>query len=409
MCVRPALYWARLALAVWCIMTVAEFDLISRPAKSWQRRIVDFGWATILVGAIAMTATYPGRTHGLGMVTEPLLKDLHQSLASPHDPEGRVFYSSLNFWGTLIGALFCLPVGWLFDRYDRRWILACNLVLLGWAVLWMSTVTTWESLFIGLILTRGLGQSALSVVSITIVAKSFRVHQLGIAMAWYAILFTPMHVLLIQGVGWGLEKTDVMKKLFGIFEVYGFGLTWREVWGGIGVTLLLLSATAFIITRVPAINGSHFSEASKPESGSTLRQALATPAFWVFSLTVSFWGMIYSGVALFNQHIFEERGFDRSLYFDVMSMSAMIALASKLFFGWLVNYVRLTASTGGVSTAHRLLAVRHDGRHRDLARLCLWRLFGNCLGGGGAALFSPPGGDCTAGATWGEFRAWPRC
>src|SRR5262245_22540092 len=161
--------------------------------RSLARRFLEFGWGTILVGAIAMAATYPGRTHGLGMVTEPLLKDLQLA-----DAGGRVFYASLNLWGTLIGALFCLPVGWLFDRFDRRWILAGNLVLLGLAVLWMSTVETWEQLFLALILTRGLGQSALSVVSITIVAKSFRARQLGVAMAWYAILSAPFHLILIR-------------------------------------------------------------------------------------------------------------------------------------------------------------------------------------------------------------------
>src|SRR5262245_23967145 len=177
---------------------------------SLAQRFLTYGWGTILVGAIAMAATYPGRTHGLGMVTEPLLRDLQLD-----DADGRVFFASLNLWGTLIGALFCLPVGWLFDRFDRRWILAGTLILLGLAVLWMSGVETWEQLFVGLILTRGLGQSALSVVSITIVAKSFRARQLGVAMAWYAILSAPFHLILIRAVGWAL--TDA-------------GFDWREVW-----------------------------------------------------------------------------------------------------------------------------------------------------------------------------------
>ena len=41
-------------------------------APTLLQRVVHFGWLTILVGAIAMAATYPGRTHGLGMVTEPV-------------------------------------------------------------------------------------------------------------------------------------------------------------------------------------------------------------------------------------------------------------------------------------------------------------------------------------------------
>lgn len=288
-------------------------------------QILHYGWGTLLVGAVAMAATYPGRTHGLGMVTEPLLADL--SLASD---QGRVFYSTLNFWATLIGALFCLPVGWLFDRFDRRWILAGNLLLLGAMVMWMSGVTHWLELFIALVLTRGLGQSALSVVSITIVAKSFEARRLGVAMAWYSILSAPFHLLLIKSAGWAL--TDG-------------GYDWRSVWWGIGVALAALSLTAAMLSR----NSQSTANDASPEAptqdnqqGATLREALTTPAFWVFGLTISIWGMIYAGVALFNQDIFQERGFDQKLYFNVLAMVTIVALVSKLAFGWLVNYVRLT-------------------------------------------------------------------
>lgn len=284
-------------------------------------RFLHYGWGAILVGAVAMAATYPGRTHGLGMVTEPLLQDLNLA-----DAGGRVLYASLNFWGTMIGALFCLPVGWLFDRYDRRWILAGNLVLLGLSVLWMSQVEDWRQLFVGLILTRGLGQSALSVVSITIVAKSFEARQLGVAMACYAMMSAPFQLVLIKGVGWAL--TDG-------------GFAWREVWGGVGWALMALSFTSLVLSRNPSASSAQSPGPAKPPTGSTLWQALATPAFWVFGLTISIWGMIYAGVALFNVDIFKERGFDEKLYFNVLSLVTVIALAAKMFFGWLVNYVRL--------------------------------------------------------------------
>ena len=278
-----------------------------------------YGWGTILIGAMAMAATYPGRTHGLGMVTEPLLADLQLST-----PEGRVFYASLNFWGTLLGAFFCLPVGWLFDRYDRRAILAGNLVLLGASVVWMSSVTNWQSLFATLILTRGLGQSALSVVSLTIVAKSFDAQRLGIAMAWYAILSMPFHLVLIKGVGWALT--------IGKYE-------WRTVWDAVGIGLIVLALFSLCLKQTTKATGD---QAAISQGGRSLMQALATPAFWVFSLTISIWGMIYAGVALFNVDIFKERGFEESLYFNVLTLTAIVALASKLFFGWLVNYVSLS-------------------------------------------------------------------
>ena len=187
----------------------------------------------------------------------------------------------------------------------------------------MSTVQSWQALFASLILTRGLGQSALSVVSLTIVAKSFDGRRIGLAMAWYAILSVPFHLVLIKGVGWAL--TD------GKYD-------WRIVWGAIGFTLMALSLFAVCLAPRQA-NSTRQSAAS--EHGRTLAEALSTPAFWVFSLTISIWGMIYAGVGLFNVDIFKERGFDEKLYFNVLLLVTVVALLSKLFFGWLVNYVSL--------------------------------------------------------------------
>lgn len=297
----------------------AQPSVSTPPHRTLWSQLATYGWWPILVGAMAMAATYPGRTHGLGMVTEPLLIDF--GLA---DPDGRVFFASLNFWATLIGAAFCLPVGWLFDRYDQRLILVGNLLLLGLAVLGMAAATTWTSLFLTLILTRGLGQSALSVVSLTIVAKSFEPRRVGLAMAWYAIMSVPFHLLLIKGVGWAQADG-------------GWG--WREIWNMVGFSLMAMSVFAFGLNRQNLqFAGSH----DEQEYGWTLMEALRTPAFWVFSVTISIWGMIYSGVALFNVDIFKERGFDEKLYFNVLSVVTVVALVSKLVFGWLVNHVSLT-------------------------------------------------------------------
>ena len=35
-----------------------------------------YGWVVVGVAALAMVGTLPGRTQGLGLVTEPLMRDL---------------------------------------------------------------------------------------------------------------------------------------------------------------------------------------------------------------------------------------------------------------------------------------------------------------------------------------------
>jgi hypothetical protein len=88
--------------------------------------------AAVGTAAAAMVATLPGRTHGLGLVTESLLSELNL---------GRVPFAALNFGATLIGSAFCLPVGWLIDRVGVRAVLSVVLFSLGIVVVYMTGVT----------------------------------------------------------------------------------------------------------------------------------------------------------------------------------------------------------------------------------------------------------------------------
>ena len=73
--------------------------------------IVYYGWVCVAAAALAMVATLPGRTMGLGLVTEPLLRDLGLS---------RTTYGTINLWATLIGAGFGLGAGRLLATREVR-------------------------------------------------------------------------------------------------------------------------------------------------------------------------------------------------------------------------------------------------------------------------------------------------
>src|SRR5438046_487456 len=123
------------------------------------------GWITVVLGAVVMLATLPGRTQGLGLITEPLLRDLHVD---------RLVYAKINLWATLIGAIVCIPFGSLLDRLGLRWTTTTVVLLLGGVVWGMSVQTGSVAILFLLILgTRAFGQSALSVASITAVGKAF--------------------------------------------------------------------------------------------------------------------------------------------------------------------------------------------------------------------------------------------
>src|SRR5687768_7450029 len=139
-----------------------------------------YGWWIVLVAAAAMVGTLPGRTQGLGLITEPLLRDLGMD---------RVTFAQLNLWGTLAGALFGIGIGRLMDRYGARSVLTGVAAVLGAIVCAMSQVQGAAALAVSITLTRGFGQSALSVISIATVGHWF-VRRIDAAMAVYSIVLS---------------------------------------------------------------------------------------------------------------------------------------------------------------------------------------------------------------------------
>ena len=67
-----------------------------------------------------MVGTLPGRTQGLGLITESLLKDLQLD---------RVTFATMNLWATLLGSLCCVGVGRLQDQIGTRIVLTAIAVI----------------------------------------------------------------------------------------------------------------------------------------------------------------------------------------------------------------------------------------------------------------------------------------
>lgn len=308
-------------------MNVAKVELMRLPL-GLARLPVYYGWVNLSVAALAMVGTLPGRTQGLGLITEALLKDLQLD---------RVQFAQINLWATLLGALFCFGVGRLIDRVGSRAVLTAVVVTLGAVVLLMSGAHGVFSLAVLITLTRGLGQSALSVVSLAMVGQWFA-RRLSLAMGVYAVVMSIGFMIAFPVVG---------------AAVVGAG--WRAAWGGIGVAMLLgLAPLGWLLVRNrPEACGLSLDgekQAAEPQSGVntegvlaeaandfTLSQALRTPAFWVFALGSSVYGLIASGIALFNESILAERGFDAGTYHRTLAITALTALVGNFLGGWITT------------------------------------------------------------------------
>lgn len=275
-----------------------------------------YGWVVVLVAAFAMVGTLPGRTQGLGLVTEPLLRDLGI---------GRTAFAQINLVATLVGALFCAGVGRLIDRLGSRVVLTLVALALGVVVVLMSGVAGVVALLVLVTLTRGLGQSALSVVSLAMVGKWFR-RRLTRAMAVYTVVMSVGFMAAFPLVG---------------SVVLSAG--WRTAWARIGLCLIGgLAPLAWLLDRSTPetvgqqVDGGRSGEGDSNGAGpadATLREALGSSAFWVFALASSVYGLVASGIGLFNESILAERGFAPEIYHRALAVTAITALLGNFAAG----------------------------------------------------------------------------
>ncbi len=304
------------------------------------------GWTALAIASLAMVCTLPGRTQGLGLITDPLLRDLNLR---------ELQWANVNLVATLIGAAFCIGVGRLIDRLGARTVVVVVIALLGLSVIAMSRVHGLIGLVLTVTLTRGFGQSALSVVSLAIVGKWF-VRKLSLAMGIYSIFLGIGFMIAFPVVQYAVEHTG-----------------WRPVWSAMGWVMILIVAplSALLLRSTPESVGQHVdgaptaiddaqrhgsrprlaaaqraalrsqdrppaeSDSDDPLVGATLSQALATPAFWTFGIASSAFGLISSGILLFNESLLRELGFGSDVFRQLQVVLVFSGLLANFAGGWL--------------------------------------------------------------------------
>jgi MFS family permease len=273
-------------------------------------RTVYSGWVVLGVAALAMVGTLPGRTQGLGLITEPLLREFSID---------RVRMAEINLVATLVGSVFCFGIGGLIDRYGSRIVLTFVALLLGGIVIGMSNVHGAAMLVVLVTLTRGFGQSALSIVSLAMPGKWFRRH-LTWAMGVYALVMSVGFMVAFPAVG-----------------ALVLARGWRVAWAAVGMALALgLAPLAWLMVPREPETKLEVAELDQRETGAgdwTLGATLRSPAFWVFGIASSLYGLVASGIGLFNESILAERGFRPEVYHSALAVIAITGLAGNFAAG----------------------------------------------------------------------------
>lgn len=284
-----------------------------------------YGWVNLAVAALAMVATLPGRTQGIGLITNDLLKSFSID---------ETYFAMLNLWATLLGSCFSLAAGPLIDRWGSRVMFGAIIAGLAGSVLLMSFASSIAWLLAGLILTRGFGQSALSALSLTMVGKWFR-RKLPLAMALFAVAISIGFIAAFPSVG-------------GAAAMFSWRTTW--MWMGVSFLVVILPLGLAFVRKTPesiglVIDGDATAAAAEEEKSLatdfTLGQALKTPIFWSLAVSSAAFGLISSGLMLFNQSVLNEHGMDQNTVYAVLGIITMGGLLFNFLGGYLAQRWKL--------------------------------------------------------------------
>jgi MFS family permease len=185
------------------------------------RTRANYAWVVLGASTIGMAMTIPGQTVGISVFLDAIITDLDL---------GRGAVSGAYMVGTLIAALALPFVGRQIDRVGPRRAVVVIAISFALACTFMGLVSGFVTLLIGFTLVRGLGQGALSLVSIHSINIWF-VRRRGLAVGVVGIGFAaataalPMVLdRLMAGVGWRWAYIVLGLVIFSAMVPIGGGL-----------------------------------------------------------------------------------------------------------------------------------------------------------------------------------------
>jgi predicted MFS family arabinose efflux permease len=179
-----------------------------------------------------------------------------------------------------------------------------------------------------LILTRGLGQSSLSLSAVAIVGKSFK-KKLSTAMGIFAVATSLLFVAAIPSVDSLLGQ-----------------LGWRNVWIILAAVILGISLLVAFLIRDPQAQNGH-GEDDETTTGMPFREALRSPAFWVLTIGIGIYYFAFTGITLFSESLVVSLDFSKDIRNWFLAIMMFSGLASNLYCGWLAQRISVLNIFGG--------------------------------------------------------------
>lgn len=285
-----------------------------------------------------MAMTIPGQTIGVSVFLDSIIADLGL---------GRAAVSGAYMAGTLAASLALPLVGRRIDTVGPRKAVAVIAVLFALACAFMGIVTGFVTLLIGFTALRGLGQGALSLVSIHSINIWF-VRRRGMAVGLAGIGFAAAISVLPIG----------LDRLMG-----AVGWRWAYVILGIAVIAVMLPVGGGLFRNRPELYGvvpdaprGGSEETDGPtETHFQLREARRTFTFWLYVSGGFLMAALGTGLVFHHFSIMNENGVDRGGAALMFVAYGFLVAVATLGTGFLIDRVAprflLSASLGLMAAA----------------------------------------------------------
>jgi len=251
-----------------------------------------YGWAVVLVAAIATFCSGPGQSFVFSVFVDPILADTGIS---------RVGLSTLYAFGTAVSAGMVVLVARLADRFGARAMLAVIALALGAACFGMSAAAGPITLFLGFAALRALGQGSLPVTATVLTAQWF-VKKRGRAVAVVVLGLAASNAILPPAT-----------------QALISSLGWREAYVALGVMVwvLLIPAAILIVRNRPEDVGLHPDGAQAPveEPGGGeapgqrgFLRVVASPDFWFLATSLAAVPFVVTALVFHQISILDAQG-----------------------------------------------------------------------------------------------------
>lgn len=245
---------------------------VSGPAEGEERGWLT-GWPMVSIFMVFAFMSYVDR-EVVSLIVQPLKRDLSLS----DFQIGLLLGPAFGFFYALAG----LPMGWLLDRFSRRWITTLCVAFWGVATALSGVTTNFLQLFAAR-MGIGLGESALSPAAHSMIAEQMPPEKLATTLSIFnAGAFVGGGVAIAAG-GWLVAAISSMESL--TVPLLGPVRPWQFIFLIVGLPTILLAPLALLLREKRVPRPAH-AAGSKPAGGESMAAVLKS--HWLLFLGLPF-------------------------------------------------------------------------------------------------------------------------